>query len=225
MKFSEIIAELKKNADTKNIEQMARFGISPDKTFGVKVPILRALAKKIGKSHELAEKLWQEGYRETQILASIVDEPKKVTPEQIDNWINDFNYWEICDQCVMNLFEKISFCWEKCVDLVHDEREFFRRTGFVLMARFAVSDKKASDEKFLPFFSLIKKFSTDERVMVKKAVNWALRQIGKRSLALREKALGLAQEILQIDDKAAKWIAGDAIRELENEKIVSRIKK
>jgi len=225
MKIPEIITKLKKNTDTKNIEQMTRFGIFPNKTFGVKVPILRTLAKKIGKNHELAGKLWKKGYRETQILASIIDEPKEVTERQINNWISDFNYWEICDQCVINLFEKIPFCWEKCFSLAQDEREFFRRTGFVLMARFAVSNKKATDEKFLQFFPLIKKFSTDERVMVKKAVNWALRQIGKRSLVLRERALKTAQEILQIDNKTAKWIARNAIRELENEKIIARIKR
>jgi len=224
MNLQQILNEIKKNANTKNIQQMIRFGISPRKTFGVKVPFLRQLGKKIGKNHDLAKRLWQEGYRETQILASIIDETEKVTWQQVKNWISDFNYWEICDQCVMNLFEKLPFCWKKCVYLAEDEREFFRRTGFVLMARFAVSDKKANNENFLLFFELIKKFATDERNMVKKAVNWALRQIGKRNLFLRTQALKIAKEILKIENKAAKWIAGDAIRELENEKIIARIK-
>ena len=225
MIIPQILTELKKNSDTKNIEQMARFGIFPKKTFGVKMPILRKLAKKIGKNHDLAQDLWKKGFRETQILASIIDEPEKVTLKQIKNWISDFDYWEICDQCVMNLFEKIPFIWDECINFANDEREFFRRTGFVIMARLAVSDKKASDKKFIAFFPLIKKFSTDERNMVKKAVNWALRQIGKRNLALHKEALKIAQEISQINNKTAKWISSDAIRELKNEKIISRIKK
>ena len=203
---------------------MRKFGISPEKTFGVKVPILRNLAKKIGKNHELAQKLWAEKFRETQILAALVDEPGKVPAAQIENWISDFNYWEICDATVANLFEKIPENWARCEKFAADDREFFRRTGFVLMARFAVSDKTAADEKFLPFLKLIKKFATDERNLVKKAVNWALRQIGKRNLFLREKALKTAREILKIKNSAAKWIARDAIRELENEKVVARIR-
>ena len=198
MNLLQILSELKKNANTKNIEQMAKFGISPKKTFGVKIPILRQLGKKIGKNHQLAQKLWQKGFRETQILASIIDEPDQVSLQQIENWIADFHYWEICDQCVANLFEKKPFCWKKCIDFANDERKFF---------------------------PLIKKYATDERNMVKKAVNWALRQIGKRNLFLHKKALKIAKEILEIDNKAAKWIAGDAIREFENEKIIGRIKK
>jgi len=225
MKLHEIIKVLQKLSCKENIKGMAKFGITPEQTYGIKIPHLRDLAKKIGKDHDLAMQLWKEDTRETQILASLVAEPSKLTNRQMEDWIKDFNYWEICDQCCMNLFEKLDFAYEKATELCVREAEFARRTGFVLMARLGVSDKKAQDKKFTQFFPYIIKGATDERNMVKKAVNWALRQIGKRNLKLHSQAIEIAEEIIKIDSRSAKWIAADALRELKNEKIINRLRK
>mgnify|MGYP000215224980 CR=1 FL=1 len=160
---------------------------------------------------------------ETRILASMTEQPEKVTEKQMEEWVKDFDYWEICDQCCMNLFEKTPFAYDKAVEWGQRDEEFVKRTGFVLMARLAVSDKKADDDVFEQFFPLIVRESCDSRNYVKKAVNWALRQIGKRNLYLHSKALETANEILSIDCPAARWIARDAIRELTGEKVQQKL--
>jgi len=223
-KYNQILTLLKSKANTVAVQGMARFGITPDKVFGVSIPALREMGKKIGKDHELAQELWVAQYRETMILAALVDEPAKVLNEQMENWVNDFYDWEICDQCIMNLFEKKPNAYDKAMEWAKRNEEFVKRAGFVLMARLAVSDKKASDEKFIPFFPFIKQGATDNRNFVKKAVNWALRQIGKRNLALNVRAIELGKEILTIDSKSAGWIATDALRELTGDAVQTRLK-
>lgn len=223
MDFKDIIEKLKMLSDTKSVEGMAKFGITPGKAFGVSLPYLREIAKKTNRNHELALKLWEQDTRETRILAAMIAEPDKVTNELIDKWAKAFNYWEICDQCVMNLFEKTEFAWTKAVEYSTKEEEFIKRTGFVLMARLAVSDKKAKDKKFESFLPLIKREAMDNRKMVKKAINWALRQIGKRNLNLNEKAIGIAKEIQKIESSSAKWIASDALLELQSEAVQKRL--
>ena len=146
-----------------------------------------------------------------------------VSEEQLEHWVKEFDYWEICDQCCMNLFEKTKFAFKKAIDWSVKEEEFIKRAGFVLMARLAVSDKKANNKKFEEFFPIIKRESTDERNYVKKAVNWALRQIGKRNLNLNSKAINTAKKIQKMNSKAAKWIAADALRELTNESVKKRL--
>jgi 3-methyladenine DNA glycosylase AlkD len=210
----QIIKKLKSLSDKKNLEGMKRFGINPKNAFGVKIPLLRKMAKEIGKDHLLALNLWSSGIHEAKILASMIAEAEKMTSEQMDKWISNFDSWDVCDQTCLNLFNKISSAFKKVIEWVKKESEFERRAGFALMACLAWRDKISSDEKFLKFFSLIKKYSTDERNYVKKAVNWALRQIGKRNKNLCKKAIELAKEIQKIDSKSAKWIAYDAIREL-----------
>ncbi len=215
MNTKQIINHLKKNSNPKDKEGMARFGIDVKYALGVKIPVLRSLAKKLGKNHKLAEELWKTKIHEVRILASMIDEPDKVVEKQMEEWVKGFNSWDLCDQTCMNLFDKVPIAWEKAIEWTNRKEEFVRRAGFALMACLAWHDKKAQDKDFLKFFPLIKKHSVDERNFVKKAVNWALRQIGKRNKNLKKYALKTAEEILRIDSKTARWIANDAIRELE----------
>lgn len=194
---------------------MARFGINPKYALGVRVPVLRNLARKIGKNHKLAEGLWKTKIHEARILAGMVDDSEKVNEKQMESWIKEFNSWDVCDQVCMNLFDKMPIAWKKAIEWADRKEEFVRRAGFALIACLAWHDKKARDEDFVKFFPIIKKYSTDERNFVKKAVNWALRQIGKRNENLKKQALKTAEEILKIQSKTAKWIAQDAIRELK----------
>ncbi len=223
MRYEKIIEQLKYLSDPKAVTAMKRFGITPENAYGISIPNLRKIAKEIGKDHSLAQGLWASGIREAMILASMIDDPKIVTEEQMEKWVSDFTYWEICDQCCMNLFEKTEFAYQKCFQWASREEEFVKRAGFVLMARLAVSDKKAADEKFEEFLPVIKSGSTDERNYVKKAVKWALRQIGKRNLCLNAKAMETAREIQKIDSKSARWIASDAIRELTSAAVQDRL--
>lgn len=216
MKYADIIKKLKSLSNPKAAEGMARFGISAKNTLGVSIPNLRKLAKVIGKNHEIAQKLWDSGIHEARILASMVDKAEKVTERQMGKWVKDFDSWDVCDQVCSNLFDKTPFAYKKAFEWSERKEEFVKRTGFVLMATLSVHDKQAKDKKFEQFFQIIKKHSIDERNFVKKAVNWALRQIGKRNKNLRKLAIKKAKEIQKINSKASKWIAKDAIRELTN---------
>ena len=230
MTYEEIIKTLNKNANPKNVAGMARFGINPKNTLGVSIPNLRKLAREISKQphfakasrgrHQLALKLWSSNIHEARILAGMIEVPELVTGAQMDSWAADFDSWDVCDQVCMNLFDKTTYAYEKAKEWAGSDKEFVKRAGFALMACLAWHDKNVSDEKFKPFFSLIKKYSTDERNFVKKAVNWALRQIGKRSLSLREQSKKIAEEIIKSypNSKSAKWVASDAIRELKSKK-------
>jgi 3-methyladenine DNA glycosylase AlkD len=224
MDYNDIMNELERLSNPEDVEGMARFGISSQKVYGVRMPNLRQIAKKAGKDHFLAEKLWAAGYQETMILACMIEDPKIVTEEQMDAWALDFDTWAICDQCCMNLFRKTPFAYEKVYQWSGRDEEFVKRAAFALIATLAVHDKKASDDTFEELFPLIVRESCDERNFVKKAVNWALRQIGKRNIHLNKKAIEIASKIREIDNKTAKWIAADALRELKSEKIQSRMK-
>ena len=224
-RLNKILEKLKSLSNPIAIEGMAKFGITPKKTYGVSIPVLRKMAKEIGKDHKLALQLWDIDTRETRILASMIDEPDLVTEEQMERWVKDFDCWEVCDQVCQNLFTYTRFAYKKVVEWSKRDEEFVKRAGFALMAWLAFKDKKADDVKFEKFFPIIKKESTDERNYVKKAVNWALRQIGKRNMNLNRKAIEVAKEIQKINSKTAKWIARDAIRELTSEKIQERLKK
>lgn len=223
MQYNEILEKLKPLSNPEAIEFMAKYGITPEKTYGVSIPNLRRLARETGTNHELAQQLWASDIRETRILASMIDDPLIVTEEQMEKWVKDFDYWEICDQCCQNLFGKTKFAYQKAIEWSSSDKEFIKRAGFVLMARLAVGDKKADDEQFEKFLPIIKKEASDSRNYVKKAVNWALRQIGKRNLHLNKKAIETAKEIHKTDSKSAKWIASDAIRELVSEAVQERL--
>ncbi len=224
MTTAEVIKELKKHYNPKNIEGMKRYGIKADKAFGLNAPTMYAIAKHIGKNHELALELWATGYHEARHIAAMIDDPKLVTKSQMNKWVKDFNSWDIVDGTCSNLFRKTPFAIEKILEWCERKEEYIRRAGFSLLCFVAVHDKKRDDKDFLQFFPLIKKHSIDERNFVKKAVNWALRTIGKRSKFLNKDALKLAKEIKELDSKSARWIANDAIRELINPKILARIK-
>jgi len=225
MGYLEIIKELKSKANPKNVEGMARFGISQKGTLGISIYDLRPMAKKIGNNHEIALKLWHSGIHEAQILASFVDEPEKVTEKQMEEWVLDFESWDVTDQVCSNLFDRTVLAYKKALEWSKRKEEFVKRSGFVLMAALSVHNKGMKNKEFKLFFKSIKREATDERNFVRKAVNWALRQIGKsRNIELYKEALKTAYEIREIDSKTAKWIAGDAIRELENPKIKARFK-
>lgn len=222
--INEILSKLKTLANPRAIEGMAKYGITSSKAYGVSIPNLRKIAREIGTNHELAKHLWKLDIRETRILATLIDNPKLVTEEQMDEWANDFNYWEICDQCCMNLFVNTDFAYKKAIEWSSSEKEFVKRAGFALMASLAFKYRKTNDELFDEFFQLIKKEASDERLYVKKAVSWALRQIGKRNLVLNKKAIEVAKEIQKINTKSAKWIASDVLRELTSKKVQARLK-
>jgi 3-methyladenine DNA glycosylase AlkD len=221
----DIIKLLKSKASKRNVEGMARFGINTKNALGISVYVLRDMAKKIGKSHTLAKKLWGSGIHEARLLAGFIGEAEKLTEKEIEQWVKDFDSWDICDQVCSNLFDKTDMAWNKAVEWTKREEEFVRRAGFVMMAVLSVHDKKSKDGDFKKFFPLIKKYSTDERNFVKKAVNWSLRQIGKRSFYLNKEAVKLAKDIRKIKAKSAEWIAQDALRELTSEKVQKRLNK
>jgi 3-methyladenine DNA glycosylase AlkD len=224
MNCEEILKKLKSLSNPKNVAGMARFGINSKNTLGVSVPNLRKLAKTIGKDHKLAQRLWDSGIHEAKILASMIDDSKLVTEKQMDGWVGDFDSWDVCDQVCMNLFDKTSFAFEKATKWTKSSKEFVKRAGFSMMACLAWHDKKSNDKEFVKFFPIIKKESTDERNFVKKAVNWALRQIGKRNSKLNKEATKIAKEIQKIDSKTAKWIAKDSIKELESPAVQRKLK-
>lgn len=224
MNHDQIIKKLKSLENKKNIEGMARFGISTKGTLGVSIPVLRQMAKEIRKNQELSIKLWDSGIHEARLLAGFIGEPDKVTEKQFEKWASEFDSWDICDQVCSNLFDKTEFAWEKAVELTKRKEEFVKRTGFVLMACLSVHDKKAKDSDFEKFFPIIIREADDDRNFVRKAVNWALRQIGKRNIKLNKRAIAVAKQIKKMDSKSAKWIASNALSELENEKVIRRIK-
>jgi len=221
-----IIKKLKSLSDPRAVEGMARFGINPEKTLGVSIPALRKLAKETGGDHEIANRLWKSGIHEARVLASMIDDPEKVTEKQMEDWVKDFDSWDVCDQVSMNLFGETKFAYKKAAEWTKRNEEFVRRAGFAMIAVLAWQDKKEDrDGKLAKFFPLIKKYSIDDRNFVKKAVNWALRNIGKRNLSMNKKAVETAREISKIDSKSAKWIASDAIRELTGKAVLGRLNK
>ena len=220
----EIIRYLESLANPDNVAGMARYGISSKNTLGVSMPALREIAKGRGKDHSLALALWESEIHEARILAAMVDNPKLVSAEQMEEWVLEFDSWDVCDQVCSNLFDRTPLAAAKAVEWSGQEQEFVKRAGFVLMACLAVHDKKAGDELFETFLPVIRRESGDERNFVKKAVNWALRQIGKRNGYLNQQAIQTAEEIARLDSRAARWVAADALRELRAEKTQSRLK-
>jgi len=221
----EVLYKIQSKARPEQLQGMTKYGIPVEQRLCVPVPDLRKLAKEIGKNHNLALDLWRTEIGEARILAAMIDDPDKLTEEQMDDWVKDVNSWDICDQVCMNLFKKKQLAWKKIIDWSEREEEFVKRTAFSLVACLAWHDKMASDNKFIALFPVIKREATDERNFVRKAVNWALRNIGKRNLNLNKAAINTAREIQRLDSKAARWIAADAIRELESEAIQSRLRR
>ncbi len=218
MTVDQITRHLKALANPDNVAGMARYGIDTGRCLGVPMPVLRQMAKEIGRSHDLADRLWRSCIHEARILAGLIDDPQRVTDEQMERWVADIDSWDICDQLCGNLFSRTGSAHEKAAAWSSRPEAFVKRAGFVLMAALAVHDRKADDAVFASFLLLIAREAGDDRNFVKKAVNWALRQIGKRNRMLNLLAVRTAREIAATGARSARWIAADAIRELSDER-------
>ena len=225
MQCGDVLARLRDMSNPAAVAGMARYGINPENTLGVSIPNIRSLARQIKKDHSLAQKLWATGIHEARILASMVADPKLVSQAQMDAWVNDFDSWDVCDQCCLNLFQKTDLAYEKTAEWSRAEPEFVKRAGFALMACLAVGDKKTGDDRFEEFFPLIEAESEDNRNYVRKAINWALRQIGKRNLKLNRQAIEVAGRIQARETRSARWIASDALRELTSQSVQERLQR
>ncbi len=221
--FEDVMDRLKAEARPDQLAGMARFGLTGEGRLGLSMPDIRRLAKEIRQDHELALKLWDTKIPDAMILAAIADDPEKMTKKQLESWVTDINAWDVCDQLCMTM-DKLPFAPDLVKEWAIRNEEFVKRASFALIACLAWHDKQAPDDDFISYLEIIKAGATDERNFVKKAVNWALRNIGKRNKALNKEALKAAGEIQKMDSKAARWIAADAIRELESDKIQARLK-
>lgn len=222
-KESDLLAALKALGKPENLEGMRHFGMAGETRLGIPIPELRRLAKEHGKDHSMALNLWHSGIPEARILASMIENPQEVSAYQVEEWVTGFESWDVCDQVCMNLFEKVPSAVGSIPTWAEREEEFVRRASFSLMACLAWHDKKTSNKSFIDYFSLIKQAATDERNFVKKAVNWALRNIGKRNPILNQAAISLAEDLQKMDSKSARWIAADALRELHSEAVQKRV--
>ena len=225
MDAKQAVDRLRSMGDPKAVEGMDRFGIQSSNSFGVSVPKIRTLAREVGRDHQLALKLWETGLHDARLLASMVDDPEQVTVDQMDRWVRDFDSWNVVDGSCGNLFDKTPFAVAKAREWCKRREEFVKRAGFVLMAELAVHDKRAKDKLFIDFLPLIIAGASDERNFVKKAVNWALRQIGKRNLKLNRAAVSTAIKIQRMDSGTAKWVASDALRELKSPQVLKRLRE
>ncbi len=224
-KCDELISRMQEMRCQRNIDGMARYGIRTDNALGIPMPALRAEARRTGRDHALALALWDSGIHEARILASLVADPPLMTTEDTDRWTAGFDSWDVCDQCCINLYRHLPFAREKIAEYAPRPEEFVRRTAFSLVATLAVNDWTSPDEAFLPYLALVEKWSCDERNFVRKAVNWALRQVGKRSFGLNEAALETARRLAASSDRSARWIGSDAVRELTAEKTAATIRR
>jgi len=221
----DVLKKLRAKGRPEQLKEMAQFGMVTDRRLGVTVPEMRKIAKDLGKDHKLAIELWKTKILEAMIVAGMIDEPDKLTDKQMEDWVKDISSWDVCDQVCMNLFEKTPLAWKKILEWSKREEEFVRRTAFSLIACLAWHDKKAEDERFIKLLPIIRRGATDERNFVRKAVNWALRNIGKRNRNLNRAAIRAAKQIQLVDSKTARWIASDAIRELESSSVQRRVRK
>ncbi|WP_423149467.1 DNA alkylation repair protein [Rubrolithibacter danxiaensis] len=218
----EVLSDLADLGNEKFKDGLKRFGIKSKNALGIKLPVLRDYAKHVGTNHELALSLWETEVHEARLLAVFIADKNKVSEELMEHWVIAFNSWDICDQACA-LFDRTPYAFNKATEWAKREEEFVKRAGFVLMAELAVHDKKAADEKFSTFFKFIIEEADDDRNFVKKAINWALRQIGKRNSNLNTEAIAAAKIIRNRNSKSARWIAADALRELTSEHTKRRL--
>lgn len=226
-----VVAEIRSHRDEAALAGMARYGIRVDRRYGMSVPEVRELGRRVVNGlgrrnptrHVFAAELWQTGIHEAQLLAPLVDLAGLVTVEQMEAWVVDLDSWDTCDQLCNNLFGDTPFAWDKALEWSGREEEFVKRAGFALMAVLAWHQKDAPDASFLPMLEAIEQEASDERNFVKKAVNWALRHIGKRNPALNARAVETARRLAASDSRAARWVAADALRELEGEAVRRRL--
>jgi 3-methyladenine DNA glycosylase AlkD len=218
------VAELELAGEKRNVEGMARFGIRSEKVYGVSKPKLDVIAKKIGKNHTLGAQLWETGIHDARLLGILISEPQKVTSGQMERWVRDFDNWDVCDGSCCHLFVDASPAWEKAFAWSTRKKEFEKRAGFALAAYLAVHDKAATDAPFQRYLRVIEGEAWDERNFVRKAVNWALRNIGKRNLRLNRAAIACAERIRKSGTRSGRWIAADALRELKGEAVEKRLR-
>jgi 3-methyladenine DNA glycosylase AlkD len=223
MTTREVLAWLKKNGSQRNIDGMARYAIVAPRVFGVSVGALRGLAKRIGTDHGLAASLWKTGWYEARMLATMVDDPARVTTRQMNAWAADFDNWAICDTACFVLFDKTPLAWERARAWSKSPREFVKRSSFALMASLAGHDKTAPDAKFRAFLPLIEEGARDGRNFVKKGVSWALRRIGTRSKALHAASIATARRLAASDQASCRWVGKDTLRDLERPMVRARL--
>jgi 3-methyladenine DNA glycosylase AlkD len=221
----EVLHKMAALGSPQGIAMMKHFGITGVKAFGLSAPKLHRLAKEIGRDHALAEALWRTGIHDAHHLAALIDEPARVTEAQMERWARDFNSWDVVDTCCRYLFLYTPFAWQKAVEWSRRSEEFVKRAAFSQMAYLAQHDKKAPDRKFHGLLPILRREAHDERNFVRKAVNWALRQIGKRNLALNRRAIATGKKIRALDTPTARWIAADALRELQSDAVQRRLRK
>jgi 3-methyladenine DNA glycosylase AlkD len=218
-----VLAWLKARGTARNREGMARYGIVSAKMFGVSMATMRPLVKQLGRDHDLARQLWASGWLEARILASLIDEPARVTAAQMEQWARDFDNWAVCDSVCLHLFSYAAPRWGKATQWTRRKAEFVRRAGCALIASLAVHDKTTADERFIECLPLLEAIAADERPMVKKGVSWALRQVGKRNLALNRAAVDVARRLVGAATSAARWIGRDVAKELESAAVHARL--
>jgi 3-methyladenine DNA glycosylase AlkD len=220
---AEVLRELKEVADPKVRAKLAYFGVNVPKAYGISAPVLHAFARHIGKDQSLAEELWSTAIHEARILAALIGEAEKVTAAQMERWVSDFDSWDLVDTACCYLYAHAKPAWDKVYEWSSRGAEFEKRAAFSLAAYLAYKDKAAEDARFERFLAVIERESYDERNFVRKAVNWALRNIGKRNLRLNAAAIRSAERIRKQDSRAARWIAADALRELKSEAVQARL--
>jgi 3-methyladenine DNA glycosylase AlkD len=223
MTLKQVLKKLESKSNPAAVRGMARFGITAVKAYGWSTPALKKLAREIGNDHDLAQRLWSSEILEARMLAGLIDPRQKVSEKQMEDWAKDFDSWAVCDGTCLNLFRYTPFAYRKCREWSERREEFVKRAAFALMACLAVSDKAANDRMFLRFLPLIKRQAGDGRNYVRKAVNWALRQIGKRNQRLNRAAIEAARDIHQLNSPSARWIASDALRELRSPAVQRRL--
>jgi 3-methyladenine DNA glycosylase AlkD len=217
------VAWLRKRATRKNRDGMARYGIVSPKIFGVSVATIRELGKRLGQDHELALALWPTGWHEARMLAAFVEDPDRVTSRQMDGWARDFDNWALCDTVCLHLFDKTPHAWRQVKRWSGRRDEFVRRAAFATLAGLALHDTRAADEQFLRALPLIEAAATDDRILVRKGVSWALRTVGRRSDRLNVAATDVARRLIDMESRSARWIGRDAFRELTSRAVQRRV--
>lgn len=218
------LAELESLATPADREALARYGIPAGRALGVAMNKIQALAKRLGRSHELADGLWRSGWYEARLLAAYVDEPAAVTIAQMDRWCGDFDNWAICDTVCFALFDRSPHAWSRVEAWAGKKPEFVKRAAFALIWGLTVHDKAAGDEPFLHALGLIASAAADERDLVKKGIDMALRAIGKRNVALNVAAVKTARRLAESADVSAAWVGRHALKELTGAAVLGRLK-